>query len=90
MSEKTVLVSGNFNVLHPGHLRLLRFAGECGTRLIVAVSSDRIAGKAAHVPAELRLESVQSIAQVSEAFIMDEPVADLIARLKPDIVFKGN
>ncbi len=89
MSEKTVLVSGNFNVLHPGHLRLLRFARECGTRLVVAVSSDRIAGKAAHVPAELRLESVQSISQVSEAFIMDEPVADLIARLRPDIVVKG-
>ncbi|GAB2861256.1 PfkB family carbohydrate kinase [Pseudoduganella ginsengisoli] len=89
MSEKTVLVTGNFNVLHPGHLRLLRFASECGTRLIVAVASDRIAGKAAHVPEALRLESVQSIAQVNESFIMDEPAAELVARLRPDIVVKG-
>jgi hypothetical protein len=28
--RKTVFVSGHFNVLHPGHVRLLRFAKECG------------------------------------------------------------
>jgi len=39
-SPRTVFVSGNFNVLHPGHLRLLRFAKEYGDRLIVAVQSD--------------------------------------------------
>ena len=38
--EKTVFVAGNFNVLHPGHLRLLRFASECGEKLIVGVFSD--------------------------------------------------
>jgi glycerol-3-phosphate cytidylyltransferase-like family protein len=27
---KTVFVSGNFNILHPRHLRLLRFARELG------------------------------------------------------------
>ena len=28
--KRIVLVSGNFNTLHPGHPRLLRFAAECG------------------------------------------------------------
>ena len=46
---KTVFVSGNFNVLHPGHLRLFRFARELGGRLIVGVQSDRVAGDAAHI-----------------------------------------
>ena len=49
MQNKTVFVSGHFNVIHPGHLRLLRFAKECGNRLVVAVESDRIAADAAHV-----------------------------------------
>lgn len=89
MSEKTVFVSGNFNVLHPGHLRLLRFARECGDRLVVAVTSDRMAGNAAHVPEMMRLESVQSISQVDEAFIIDQPVAEIIARLHPEVVVKG-
>ncbi len=86
---KTVFVSGSFNVLHPGHLRLLRFAKECGDRLIVAVHSDRIAANAAHVLEHLRLEGVQSISWVDEAFIVDEPVPAVIAKLRPDIVVKG-
>ncbi len=86
---KTVFVSGSFNVLHPGHLRFLRFAKECGDRLVVAVLSDRLAGKAAHVHASLRLEGVSSITWVNDAFIFDEPITTLIYRLRPDIVVKG-
>ena len=86
---KTVLVSGNFNVLHPGHLRLLRFAKECGDRLLVAVESDRIAGERALLHEHLRLEGIRSNSFVDEAFILDEPVVDVITRLKPDVVVKG-
>ena len=89
MQSRTVFVSGHFNVLHPGHLRLLRFAKEYGGRLIVAIESDRIAGSAAHVPERLRLEGIQSNSWVDEAFIADEPVAAVIARLRPDFVVKG-
>jgi rfaE bifunctional protein kinase chain/domain len=89
MSSRTVFVSGNFNVLHPGHLRLLRFARDCGDKLIVGVHSDRVAGNAAHVPEHLRLEGVQSNSWVHEAFLLDEQVADVIVRLRPDIVVKG-
>ena len=84
-----IFVSGCFNVLHPGHLRLLRFAKECGDRLIVAVQSDRLAADEAHVHEHLRLEGVQSISWVDEAFIFDEPLTDLITRLRPDIIVKG-
>lgn len=86
---KIVFVSGSFNVLHPGHLRLLRFAKECGDRLIVAVQSDRLAGNAAHVHEHLRLEGMKSIAWVDETFIFDQPLTELIEHLRPDIVVKG-
>ncbi len=86
---KVVLVSGSFNVLHPGHLRLFRFAKEFGDKLIIAVQSDRLAGNAAHVLEHLRLESVQSVTWVDEALIFDEPLVDLIGRLRPDVVVKG-
>ena len=89
MESKITFVSGNFNVLHPGHLRLLRFAKELGGRLVVAVQSDRTAGKAAHVAGQLRLEGVQSISWVDEAFLMDEPITEVIRRLRPNIVVKG-
>ena len=85
----TVLVSGNFNVLHPGHIRLLRFAKESGDYLIVAVESDRIAGGAAHVPEDLRIEGIKSNSWVNETILLDEPLGDLIKRLQPDVVIKG-
>ena len=85
----TVFVSGTFNVLHPGHLRLLRFAKERGERLVVAVYSDQIAGNAAHVPELLRLEGVQSNSWVDEAFVMNEDITEVLTRLRPDIVVKG-
>jgi len=86
---RTVFVSGNFNVLHPGHLRLLRFAREAGDRLMVGVCSDRIAGSDAFVPESLRLEGVRANGWVEEAFLLDEPIENVIRRLKPDLVVKG-
>jgi rfaE bifunctional protein kinase chain/domain len=89
MSERTVFVSGNFNVLHPGHLRLLRFAKDCGEKLVVGVHSDRIAGRCAHLPQSLRLECVQANSWVDEAFLMDETVEQTLQRLRPQVVVKG-
>jgi rfaE bifunctional protein kinase chain/domain len=87
--EKTVFVSGNFNVLHPGHLRLLRFASECGTQLIVGVFSDRISGEGSYVPEALRVEGVRSNSWVSRVILIDDSVTDIIDKLRPDIVVKG-
>ena len=87
--EKIVFVSGNFNVLHPGHLRLLRFASECGKELIVGVNSDRISGEASYVPEELRLEGVKSNSWVNKVILIDDSVSDVIDKLRPDIVVKG-
>lgn len=89
MKKAKVFISGCFNVLHPGHLRLLRFAKEFGDHLIVAVYSDKVAARGAHVPEELRLEGVQSNSWVDEAFIMREPVEEVLQRIQPDVVVKG-
>ena len=56
--KTTVLVSGVFNILHPGHMRFLRFARNYGDNLIVAVEGDQHAGENAHIPENLRLEAL--------------------------------
>lgn len=86
---KTVFVSGHFNILHPGHLRLLRFAKECGDKLIVGVESDLIAGNAAHISENFRLEGLQSLNWIDDVFIMNDDVTEIIQKLRPNIIVKG-
>lgn len=86
-SRRLVFISGIFNVVHSGHLRLLNFAAECGDFLVVGVHRDGVAGCV--VPQHLRLESTQSISVVDCAFIMESSVEQIIAGLRPDVVVKG-
>jgi rfaE bifunctional protein kinase chain/domain len=85
--KKVVFVSGNFNVVHPGHLRLLKFAADCGNYLVVGVYPDGTSDTV--VPEALRLDSIKSIGFVDQAFILREPLEECIAQLKPAVVVKG-
>ena len=58
-AKSIAFVSGNFNVVHPGHLRLLKFAAEQADVLVVGVNSDKVNGVT--LPQDVRLENVQSI-----------------------------
>ena len=89
MKNKVAFVSGHFNVVHPGHLRLFRFAKECCDYLIVGVESDEVAGEAAHLPEDIRVEGVQSNIWVDEVVLINNSVSETIHNLKPDIVIKG-
>ncbi|WP_316189842.1 PfkB family carbohydrate kinase [Bradyrhizobium sp. SZCCHNS1054] len=86
--KRTVaFVSGNFNVVHPGHLRLLRFAAEQASTLVVGVNADCTPG--ANLCQEVRLENVRSIGFVDEAVPLEGSAGEFISRVKPDIVVKG-
>ncbi len=86
--KKTVFVYGKFEVLHPGHLGLLKFAKENGDRLLVGVYADGH-GKC-HVPQDMRLEAIQSCMFVDEAFILETTPEEYIKKYMPEIVVKGN
>ncbi|HDD34269.1 MAG: DUF357 domain-containing protein [Thermoprotei archaeon] len=89
-----VLVGGVFEIVHPGHLYLLRRAKELG-RVIVIVARDstvaKLKGRPPVVPEEQRLEVVRSIRYVDEAYLGSEPldIEGTLRRHKPDIVLLG-
>lgn len=84
-----VFVSGNFNILHPGHLRLLRYAHDLGDELVVGVYSDRLAAEHAFIAENDRLTAVEAIEWVEDAFIIDEPIENILLQVKPDFIVKG-
>lgn len=88
-SDDIVFISGNFNVLHAGHIRLFAFARNFGKNLVVGVMSDSQAGGAAYVEQSLRLEAVRTNNWVSEAILIDEPLEAVLRKLKPKSVIKG-
>ena len=89
-----VFTNGVFDLLHPGHLYLLRKAKLYGDKLIVGIDSDhhaRLLGKKYPRPIknqEVRRDLIASLKPVDEAYIFDDLLA-LLKRIKPDVLVKG-
>ncbi len=88
-NKKKVLVYGNFNIIHPGHLRFLKFAKSCGDELIVGVNSDRYVPEQIFVKQKLRIESLKKNIYVDRVIIVNNPIEKTILKIKPDVVVKG-
>ena len=89
MKKKIAFVSGNFNILHPGHLRLLRYAKDISDELIVGVNGNKIAGEDASVDEKLRVESLKSCLFVDKVILIKSSLKSILLNLKPDLVVKG-
>lgn len=87
--SNNILVTGRFNILHPGHIRLLKFAKELGGKLFVGVESDIKAGSHAYVHEKLRIESLKSNNWVDECFIYNQSIDEIIRKYDINIVVKG-
>jgi rfaE bifunctional protein kinase chain/domain len=85
--HSVAFVSGNFNVVHPGHLRLLRFAAEQADRLVVGINPDNAPGVS--LPQEVRVENVRALHFVDETVALRDTAAAFIREFKPDVVVKG-
>jgi len=87
--------NGCFDLLHPGHVRLLARARARCDRLVVALNSDasvrRLKGPTRPVQNELARATVMSgmaAADLVLLFEQDTPL-EVITRLQPDMLFKG-
>ena len=82
-AKTLAFVSGNFNVVPPGHLRLLKFAAEQA----VGINSDKVTDVA--LPQDMRLENVRSIRMVDYAVGVDAPADAFIEAMKPNLVVRA-
>ena len=92
---KVSFTNGCFDLLHPGHVSLLKQAGEAGDRLVVGLNSDASArglkGPERPVQTEAaRATVLASLASVDMVVIFSEDTPrGLIESLRPDILVKG-
>lgn len=82
------LVFGNFNTLHLGHLRFLRFASEQADRLIVGLFA-KGTNQGAILTDEERIEALRFVGEIDEIVLVTGNSLDLIREIKPDVVVKG-
>jgi glycerol-3-phosphate cytidylyltransferase len=80
---KTVLTYGTFDLLHYGHLEILKRASLLGNKLIVGVSTDKfneIKGKTCVLPYQKRKELIESLDYVDKVIPennWDQKVTDI-------------
>ena len=93
--QTVVFTNGCFDLLHPGHVRLLREAANLGDFLVVGLNSDasvrRLKGPSRPInPAEARAEVLSALKAVDAVTIFDEDTPlELITALRPDVLVKG-
>lgn len=98
MRNKVVFTNGCFDLLHAGHVSLLKFCREIASDeglVIVGLNSDksieRIKGSGRPIiPLEQRFFLLGSLDFVDRVFVFEEDTPiNLINQLKPDVIVKG-
>ena len=95
LKKKVVFTNGCFDVLHKGHLTLLKQARSMGDKLVVGLNSDASVRqlKGATRPfndIDTRKEQLELIPYVDEVVVFEEDTPyKLIKNLQPDLIVKG-
>tara|TARA_B100000131_G_scaffold299263_1_gene319541 strand:+ start:4416 stop:4922 length:507 start_codon:yes stop_codon:yes gene_type:complete len=92
--KKTVMVSGGFDPVHAGHIRLIRAAAEYGDVIVIANSDDWLFRKKGFVfmtfsqRAEI-LNAIKGVVLVDSVNDGDDTVCEAIQRHRPDYFANG-
>lgn len=95
LQKKIVFTNGCFDVLHKGHLTLLKQARSLGDKLVVGLNSDssvkRLKGKDRPFNNyDTRKEQLLLIPYVDDVIMFEEDTPyNLIKEIKPDLIVKG-
>jgi D-beta-D-heptose 7-phosphate kinase/D-beta-D-heptose 1-phosphate adenosyltransferase len=94
--RRVVFTNGCFDLLHPGHLKVLERSRALGDALVVGLNSDRSVRAQRKDPGRPivgqrdRALMLAALACVDFVTIFDEPTPErLVRRLQPDVLVKG-
>jgi len=88
-----VLVAGTFDILHPGHIYLLKEANKYGDVHVIIARDDnvrRIKGKKTVFDENERKMMIESLKMVKKAYLGDpDDLFKKVEAINPDIIFLG-
>lgn len=92
--KPTVMVSGGFDPVHAGHIRMIRHAAEFGDVIVIANSDDWLYRKKGFIFMEWGkrveiLNAIKGVVLVDSVDDSDGTVCEAIRRLKPDFFANG-
>jgi len=94
--NKIVFTNGVFDILHTGHIELLKFAKSLGTKLVVGINSDesvkKIKGEDRPINNQKdRKKVLESLNMVDQVIIFNNIDANLLReKISPDMLVKGS
>lgn len=93
--KTTIFTNGCFDILHPGHIHLLKESKKLGNKLIVGLNSDasikRLKGNSRPILNQVQRKAMLEALDIADEVIIfdeDTPI-DLIEQIKPDVITKG-
>ena len=91
--EKVILCHGNFDVVHPGHVRHLMYAKSKAEKLVVSITADKFIQKGIYrpfVPENIRAMNLAAFEMVDHVIIdYNQKPLNLLKEIKPDFFAKG-
>jgi len=94
---KIVFTNGCFDILHPGHIEMLKYAKSLGDKVVVGIDSDeRVKEKKGDLrpinTSEVRKEMLLAIRYVDAVYIFenDNQLKSLVKKFEPDIMIVGS
>lgn len=94
MTKKRILIAGTFDILHPGHVFLIKEAAKHGEVIVVIARDENVLYTKGHpviVPEKQRLFMVEALKGVAKA-VLGNPGHDFVSiveELQPDILMLG-
>lgn len=89
MSNKISFISGNFNIIHAGHIRLFKYAKKVSDYLIVGVNSDKISNEYVYIKEKLRFDALKELGLIDKVVLINTSLKKTLQQTNPDIVIKG-
>ena len=94
MSNKTIVVSGGFDPIHVGHVRMIQEASVFGEVIVILNSDDWLIEKKGYtfMPFEERSEilmSIKGVTKVVPTIDLDNTVCETLRQLKPTYFANG-